>query len=279
MDCETAREHMDAAALGALDAEEARAFSAHVASCTECTRLLDSAREAASSLGLAVPLHGASATLKSRVMASAGVLTDMARGRAPRWWQAAVAAALIVGVGAVAWGAMTQRRVDDLESRNASISADATAASRQLAVVNARLVEASSATNTLEDTVSSQQAVLDVVMLPDLQNTELIGTVMAPYAKGRCLWSRQQALGAFLAEDLPPPPAGWSYQMWIVYEDLWLRGGSFDVDDDGRGRLIVRRPEADTGDLGAFVGFAVTMERSQAPSQPGTQLVLHSPAE
>jgi anti-sigma factor RsiW len=46
-DCEAVRDDIDAWALGALDAEEARALEAHLASCDECRALADTAVESA----------------------------------------------------------------------------------------------------------------------------------------------------------------------------------------------------------------------------------------
>ena len=52
MDCESAREQIDAYALGALDSDESRALESHLATCAECTRILDQARETAASIGI-----------------------------------------------------------------------------------------------------------------------------------------------------------------------------------------------------------------------------------
>ena len=63
MDCETAREHLDAYAIGALDTEDARALDAHLTGCNECSALADAAEHDAASLGYAVPLVAAPSAL------------------------------------------------------------------------------------------------------------------------------------------------------------------------------------------------------------------------
>jgi hypothetical protein len=119
-------------------------------------------------------MHAASATLKSRVMASAAILTDIRRPRRSRWlWAGAVAALVVGAIGAASWGAVMQSRVNDLEGQNATLSAGATAQSRAFEEVSA--LEA-----THSETIATQDAMLEVVLQPDAQRTDLSGTAMAP---------------------------------------------------------------------------------------------------
>jgi hypothetical protein len=261
IDCEAARDAVDAWALGALDADERRPLEAHLATCAACAGAADQAREA---------------SLKSRVIASAAVLTDLGRSRARRWYPAAISAAVIVGVSAVAWGTFMQTRVNDLEDRNTAIGADATAQAGQLVSVRSELWEATSAAIELQETVDTQNAVIEISLQPDATVTELEGTATAPSARGRCVWSRAEALGAFVGKDLPRPSEGYAYRMWLVYENEWLDGGSFDVDEDGTARLVVRRPEGDHGDIGPFLGFVVTLEPLTGTDERRGAMVLES---
>jgi hypothetical protein len=261
MDHETAREHIDAAALGALDVDDARAFAAHVSGCAECSRLMTAASDDAASLALAVPLVSSSAALKSRVMASAAVLAELRTHRVPRRWPAAVAASLVLGIGATVWGTFAQTRVNDLEGERSALGASATVQSRDIASARDELQAAAAVTTALATDVQTQDAVLDVVMERDVVGTDLIGTAVAPSATGRCLWSTTKTLGAFVVDNLPPPVKGTEYRMWLMYEARWVNGGAFDVDETGHGRLLMRRPWGDeAAGLGAFIGFAVTAE-------------------
>ncbi|HET6615976.1 MAG TPA: anti-sigma factor [Dehalococcoidia bacterium] len=272
-DCEAVRDDIDAWALGALDAEEARALEAHLASCDECRALADTAVETAASLGLAVPMHAASATLKSRVMASAAILTDIRRPRRSRWlWAGAVAALVVGAAGAASWAAVTQSRVNDLEGQNATLSAGATAQSRAFEEVSA--LEANHS-----QTIATQDAMLEVVLQPDAQRTDLVGTAMAPEATGRCVWSQARESGALLVDGLPQPREGAVYTMWIVYERKWLEAGDFTVDNDGTGRLVMDAwgGDGDDGDdWGAFEGFAVTTEPASGTSGDRGDTIMRS---
>ena len=276
MDCQAAEEHIDARALGTLDTEDARALDAHIAGCATCTARLHQAEETAASIGLAVPLVASSAALKSRIMASAAVLTDIGRGRRGRWWPAAAAALFLLGSGAVAWGAVAQLRFNDLEGQNARIARGATAQAGELATMRTQLVSAADSTRKLQDDVETQDAVLNVALQPDVEHTPLKPTSAAPGATARCIWSRTQAIGAFIAENLPRPAAGTVYQVWVVYENAWTNSGTLAVDEAGRGKLIMNRARTLAFDPGAFLGFAVTVESSPNATQHSSQLVLTS---
>jgi hypothetical protein len=127
----------------------------------------------------------------------------------------------------------------------------------------------------LEETVDTQNAALDVIFQPDVQWTTLDGTSIAPSAQARCAWSREAALGAMIAQNLPPLPEGKSYTMWLIYEGDWVSAGNFNVDDEGRGRLVMRKIWG-TEDHGRLLGFAVTLEDRRDVVEPSLQLALAS---
>jgi hypothetical protein len=275
MDCNEVEENIDAWALGALDVEEAAALDAHVAGCAACQLRADAANDRAAAIAMAVPLVSASHQLKARVMAAASAMSDLPARRAAnssRWWFAGAAAAAMFGVAALGWGGYLQTRVNDLQNREARIGADATAQSSQFATMRTELVQASTTNVSLR---GDQDAVLDIVSRPDLQRLPMSGTTDAPSASGRYIWSRSGGLGALVASGLPALPAGQSYCMWVVYEKAWIRGGAFDVDQTGAGRLIVHGLGGGQ-DNGAFRGFAVTIEPSAGTAQHTGATVLES---
>lgn len=280
MDCDAAREHLDAWALGALDVEDVRALESHLATCADCAKLADTARHDAAEIALAVPLKASSSALKARVMASAAVLTEIKpEGRRSAWrWKAGTAAASIAAISAVAWGAFSQQQLNDANGEKDQLAASATATSFQL--VGARMAATASDASTaeLEETIETQNTVLDVAFQPDVQWAVLEGTEEAPQATGRCLWSRTQALGAFMASNLPRPADGMEYEFWLVYDEAWVNGGRIKVDAEGRGRLIMRRMWGG-GERGPIRGYAVTLEPEAAAEQRTGKLVLQSPIE
>jgi hypothetical protein len=276
MDCEAAREHLDAWALGTLDVYEERQLESHLNGCTECTRLADDAREHAAMIGMAAPLRAASSTLKARVMASAHALSDIGRIGVSRWWRGAAAAAATFAIGALAYGVIMQMKLNDARGDNEMLSAGATAQARDLSAAKTQIVVMSARGDELEQRLATSTAVLDVTLQPDAQWTALEGTTIAPSAVGQCVWSKTQALGAFIANDLPRPPEGTAYTMWLVYERGWVNGGTFDVDEEGRGQLVLHKVWGNQS-AGQLLGFAVTIEYSLEPAAPSTELALVSP--
>ena len=276
--CEATRENIDVWSLGALDDLDQRALEQHIASCAECGRLADEARETAASLGLAVPMRGASASLKPRIMASARVL----EGQQPRrqqvspWWRTASGMAAGIAVAAISWGTVMQLRSGDLEGDRNQLRVSATEQAGQFSALRADLDKTYTQQDVLAQTIATQNEVLDVVFEPDVQWTTLDGTTIAPAATARCAWSRQKALGAMIAENLPLPPEGKSYMMWLIYESEWLSAGQVQVDDQGRGRLVMRKFWGGE-DHGRLVGFAVTLEDSRGEvEEPSMELALAS---
>ncbi|MGH7635425.1 MAG: zf-HC2 domain-containing protein, partial [Gemmatimonadaceae bacterium] len=83
IDCEAARDDIDAFVIGALDADERTPFEEHVASCADCARLVEQARGGGDAVALTVPLVPASGALKARVLASAAVLGSEQRTPRP----------------------------------------------------------------------------------------------------------------------------------------------------------------------------------------------------
>jgi hypothetical protein len=274
-DCETAREHLDAWALGGLDAYETRAVETHLASCEACTILADDARAHAAMLAMAVPMRGSSATLKARVLASARALTNISREGVSPLWRVAAGVAAALAIGAAVWAITLRLEADNLRDDNAALAAAASDQAEQLAHARTQIVKLDDTRDALDQTVDEQNEVINIIFEPNIESTALEGTEIAPSATGRCMWSRTRALGAFIADNMPAPPPGKAYNMWLVYERAWVNGGSFDVDEEGRGHLILRKIW-EVRENGALIGFAVTIEDAIDPLRPSDDLVLAS---
>jgi len=251
MDCAAAREDIDAYALGALDAEDARALEAHLRLCDDCAALLDRALDTAGAIALSAPLVAGGGALRARVLASAAVGEGAPRRprSAPRWWAAAAAALIVLSAGALTWSAYLQRRVDDLERANDRVQASAAA----------------------------QDQLVEIAVQPDAERVAMQGAGPAANASGGYLWSPGREVGALVADGLPPLAEGQAYQMWIVYKDRWVSGGTFTVDASGHGRLVVKADEGSAADASAPLWFCVTVEPSGGGATHTGPMVLRSP--
>jgi len=275
MDCEGVRENIDAWALGALDADDARPLERHLAACPDCSAIADASQETASAIALAVPLRSASSSLKARLLAGAAVLGDERPhpARSRRYWPAAVAAAIAVVAGLAVWAAYMQTEVNGLRDENARVSAGATQQSEKFATASSQLVQMSSARR--EDLLAAD-AITEIVSQDDVARLTMEGTAAAPGASGRYVWSRTVQMGALVARDLPPAPEGMRYCMWLVYENDWVVGGQFDVDEDGNGRVVIRDLEIDAAETGRLKGFAVSVEPAGKVSKHTGETVLQA---
>ena len=252
--------------LGALTPAEQAAFEAHLATCDECAAEVRSLSFVARALGHAVPQSEPSPALRARVLASVGasptsgvaeVRRQPATTSAPDaaivpnaavvrtksfvpWLAAAASLALAVALGAYA--AMLRTRVSDLEVRLRQATLRADASEREIA--NARR------------TAFNTQLQVAVLAAPDLARIDLAGQPIAPQAFARAFWSRSRGL-LFTASNLPAPPAGRTYQLWVLArQPAPISAGLLKPDANGRVNAVFETPP----DLPQPTAMAVTIE-------------------
>lgn len=189
--------------LGSLDPQERVFFKAHLAGCQECAAEVRSLGGVVEALARGVPQRTPRPELRQRVLASSGAqphAKPVARvGDARQWLPLAALVVLTVGIGVYA--ARLQVRVAVLEDRLEQALLQAAAA--ETAVADARRVN------------TQLQTAMGVLAAPDLVRIDLAGQAPAPQASARALWSRARGM-VFTATNLPPPPAGQVYQVWVV---------------------------------------------------------------
>jgi anti-sigma-K factor RskA len=242
--------------LGALEHDERRTFEAHLTSCVECEAEVRSLRPVVVGLARAVPERNPSAALRDRVLTSitGSSATALPRPgaeirRGPRakavWTDARVwlplAAMLVIVIGIGAYAARLQGRVADLEARLDSAMQQAVSADRAMADARRVALEAQSA--------------MAVLAAPDLARIDLAGQTAAPQARARALWSRARGM-VFTVSDLPAPPAGRVYQVWVVTSRAPISAGLLTPDANGRSAVVFATPP----DIPAPVAVAVTLE-------------------
>jgi anti-sigma-K factor RskA len=220
--------------LGSLDAEERRAFESHLAQCAECRVEVASLRPVATALATAVPQVTPRAELRDRVLNSVGASLQTSPGPGsapirlalPVWF--ALAAAIVIAIGAAVYAVRTQRQMGDLQAR-----------------------------------FDQAQATTAVLAAPDLARIDLQGQPVAPDARARALWSRSRGL-VFTAANLPPVPAGKAYQVWVVTAQMPVSAGLLTTDPTGGGTQYYYTPP----DIAVPVAVAVTLEPAGGVSAP-----------
>jgi anti-sigma-K factor RskA len=228
-------------ALDALDAEERQAFVAHLDECAACRAEVQAYRETAAALAQGVPVRVPPASLRARVLADAkrvrpiatvgGEVGDAARagapgsasapaslrGRARTGWLAAAAIIVAVALGAL-WLSERGAR-QDLEQRITRVTEDAAARSARIAELDAALARSDS--------------LLAAILAPDIRTVRLAAQGRPPAA--RIWWNQARGQVVIATFDLPPAPAGRTYQLWgIAGGRAPASLGTFNTAADGR---------------------------------------------
>lgn len=196
--------------LGAVTPAEVAEFQAHLAVCEACRAEVAALRPVAAGLARTVPQVEPPAGLRERVIPTATGRTAVPGGEAasgaPKrtaqvlpWLLAA--ASLVTAVALGGYSIQLRGRVIDLEGQLQQAVIQASTAEQQIADARRTALEA-----------RSQVAVLAA---PDLVRIDLAGQTNAPAASARAFWSRSRGM-VFTASNLPSPPAGRVYQLWML---------------------------------------------------------------
>jgi len=222
--------------LGTLAGKEREAFEAHLATCAECTAEVRALEGVVTALPYAVPQVDPPAALRARVLAAAGAPQASSRATVAQMpapahlsvnrthlsvnaaWLAA-AALLLLSVGLGAYALNLRERIGGLEGQLSN-------AVSRLDLTEQRLAEATRA-------AERAQMRMAVLTSPDLKQVSLKGQPAAPGAAGRAFWSRSNGL-LFAANELPPLPAGRTYQLWFLTPGAPVSAGLIKPDQNGR---------------------------------------------
>jgi hypothetical protein len=238
--------------LGALTPAERQAFEAHLATCVRCAAEVRSLALVSVALAQAVPAAEPSAPVRARLLArlcARHVLIHLG------WLAAAASVALAVALGG--YSLQLRGRVATLQSRLREATLRAEAGERQMADVRR--------------TAADAQSSLLVLAAPDLARIDLAGQPAAPTATARAFWSRTRGL-VFTASNLPPPPPGRAYQLWVLTaQPAPISAGMLTLDASGRVNARFETPP----DLPRPVAMAVTLEpEGGVPSPTGDKYLV-----
>jgi hypothetical protein len=106
------------------------------------------------------------------------------------------------------------------------------------------------------------QVTSDVLAAPDLVRFNLTGGEGAARVSAQLLWSRSRGM-VFSGSRLPAPPAGSTYQIWLLTSDSAVSAGTFAPDAAGRATAATDTPPNVPRPI---TGVRVTLEPT--PSAP-----------
>ena len=201
-------EDPDLYALGALDGEEKQALEAHVRSCPACARAVDAARQRVALLGLAAPAAAPSPSVKEALMRKVREegIPEALRWRGPAgprperprgfsWLTPAFGAAAVffAALAVVIWmkDLRDAGRIQELQA--------------QLAVAQSRSLQ-----------IANAAAETDKLLgMPGTMRVGWSSRRGCPWGRAAVLYNAKMGM-VTCAGWLPPPPAGKSYQLWLV---------------------------------------------------------------
>jgi anti-sigma-K factor RskA len=269
-------ESVAAYALGALDADERRAFEAHLASCPKCAAELAELRRVTTGLAMSVERVAPPADLKARTIARATgqpqvKMTRETPAQAPvaivhtpaphvsvslAWLAAAAGLAAAVGVGIYAWS---------LRSQLSSVQQVAAQATSQVDRLRAELVTSRQESARMVQT-------LGILGAPDVVRVELKGQGDLSTASAQVYWSATRGVLFMHASNLPAIDRDRVFELWAVPPGQGaapLAAGLFRVDQAGLVTVVSPPPTFAAADA-----FAITVEPAAGSQQPTTPIIL-----
>lgn len=234
------QESAAAYALGALDADERAAFEAHLAGCAACRVEVQAFREVAGLLAGAAPAVAAPPGLRDRALGEARRVRPIGRGALLwlPWLAAAASLVLALGAGYAWWSGRAARAALELSLQQTRLALD------------------------------SNQAIVEALLDSAVGTAGLAATGRPPAI--RLFWNRARHVVVMAAFDLPPAPAGRTYQLWAIKKGQTpVSLGTFNTLPGGRLVATMPVPPGFKPDLSA-----VTEEPAGGSPQPTRQPFL-----
>jgi Anti-sigma-K factor rskA len=194
-------------------------------------------------LGQAVPQVDPPAELRARVLGAVAMRAQIATtAPSPSYmpWLA-TAASLALAAGLTIYTVQLRTRITGLEGELRETRARADATERQM--------------TDAQKAAAGAQTSVAVLTAPDVARVDLAGQTVAPQASGRAFWSRSRGM-VFNASNLPPLPAGRTYQLWVVTAQAPISAGLLTPNTAGNVSETFNTPP----DIPQPVAMAVTIE-------------------
>ncbi len=257
------RDDAAAYALGALDAEAARALETAMASDATIRDDVDAYREVAALLALALPAAQPrnAQGLRERIVAEAAQVRPMRSERAAASPVSTPPSARAPQTGRLAWYAAAASLVIALGSG---------AAYRAQRSDNERLTTALASARRDADAsravLASRDSVLEAFLGPMVHVVSL-APGDDPKPSARVFWNHTRSVFIVTAFNIPQAPKGKTYQLWAIRKgQAPLSMGTFNTDPSGRALAVV--PVGSVGDAGFIDNCGLTLEPEGGSPQP-----------
>jgi anti-sigma-K factor RskA len=246
--CDEYEPLLAAYALGEHDPEIAQQLEAHLADCQCCRESLASYRAVTQYLPLSVPTTPPAPDLRDRVVgrvaaAAQGQNTLASTPAKPqpwrRWERVALAFNAVLLLAMLFW--------------------------------NLSLMQPQQALEDHEEAAIDWGQVAQIFNTPGLQSFTLTSdNSSAPMANGTLWFTPEQAEGCLVVQDMPQLPSEQVYQLWLLQGEQRTSGGTFYVDSEGNGWLLISLATP----LSSFERIGVTIEPDGGSPGPTTPRLI-----
>jgi anti-sigma-K factor RskA len=269
------RDDLPLYAVGALTKDESKQLERHLAECAECREELETFREAASQIAMAVQPEALPARLKGQLLAR----LEGERSEAPLTKPTTAPAPLT-----------PDRKTDRTEGRKRGgwdawfwVPAFATACRaifsfglwREDRSLFRELREQGHLTADLEanaQVLERARALIDTLTDANAQHVTLAAAGAKPQPGAKAVYSSQQHSLVLLASNLNPLPANKTYELWLLPASgaQPIPAGTFEPDANGSATLVLSQ----FADGATAKGFAVTIENEPGATTPTMPIIL-----
>jgi len=248
-------------AVGALDGDERAEFEARLAAGDPaCVEALRAQEETLTRLAMEDPPVIPPAHVKEQLLERIAASADMPRRTPARasagWWRGAAIAVAAGIAGAWLSGGYVAARYEIRLGQMA----------RETAALHGQLRRAET---TVAEQVALYRGAVDLLRDPATRVVELRGQGPAAAAAGRVIFHEKSGGYVFVA-NLPPAPAGKTYELWTISGPAPQAAGVFQTTGDGRGHHAI------APDTGPVKVFAITLEPAGGVPAPTGPMVLAS---
>ena len=232
------KENLAAYAMGALDAGETSALEAHLRTCDSCRAELAEYQRISAGLLSALPPQAPRASLKKNLQRTLQSQVASTRPQM-KWslnrWAVAAAVVLLIGLNIISIFEVYSLKQEQTE---------------------------------LDGQYGSQQSAIAMLAYPSTQTFAFDQSGVS----GSLLVDKKRNLLAVFAWNLPPAPAGKTYQMWLIDPKEDRTSGGFLVPENTQPFVmaVIKSPQPLIG----FVGLGITLEPLGGSPKPTGPRVL-----
>jgi anti-sigma-K factor RskA len=266
----------DEYAIGALEPHLERAVALHLSECHDCRDMVRDSERLAATLALGAPSRRASARLKRRVWAHAGIARPTLLQRAAHYVPAAAAVAAVFVAAAAFTGMVSVRNeVNGLRAENVNLQGeinDVQSQKVEIAALTERLAEAEQASAKQEQATRSDRELMLAMMSPDSDTANLTAIEGNDAAIGRLIWDDENDRLWFVANRLPQRPRGETYHIWVNADGKYVSLGTFNTDASGFARFETEMPEG----IDRYESAVVTIQSIAAAEKDGDAVFVAS---